>query len=130
MILRISSALSSHQVGVVEPDESFTNESMQRKRIVNAMRLLGRHRDSSHHEFHPMTSGRIHNQNLPIEIRKHIKRWVMSFTHLNRSSGTDNYLQRPPKSLRAAQFQWLRHARNTHGYVCGYETLYYRLNQA
>ena len=86
MILRISSALSSHRVGVVEPDESLTIESMQRERIVNAMRLLVRHRDSSYHEFHPMTSGRIHNQNLPIKIQKHIKRWVMSFTHPNRLS--------------------------------------------
>ena len=86
MILWISSALSSYWVGVVEPDKSLTIESMQCERIINAIRLLGRHRNSSHHEFHPMTSGRIHNQNLPIEIQKHIERWVMSFTHPKRLS--------------------------------------------
>lgn len=40
MILRVASILASHRMGIVEPDESLTIRTVQRERIVNAMRFL------------------------------------------------------------------------------------------
>lgn len=81
MILRVASILASHRMGIVEPDESLTIRTVQRERIVNAMRFLGGHRHPRDHEFDPVASRRIDNEDLPIEIEKHDQRWIMRFTH-------------------------------------------------
>jgi predicted PhzF superfamily epimerase YddE/YHI9 len=41
MVLRISSLLPFHWMGIVEPNQAFTVRSVQRERVVDAVRLFG-----------------------------------------------------------------------------------------
>lgn len=93
MVLRVPSNLPFHWMGVVESNEPFANRTVQRQRIVDAVRLLGRHRYPRHHEFDPVVSRRIDNEDLPIEIQKHIEGRIMRLIHRRRLSHTDNPMQ-------------------------------------
>jgi hypothetical protein len=54
---------------------------MERERVVDAMRLLRRHRHPRHHEPDPVAALRVHHENLPVEVEKHIEGRVAGFRH-------------------------------------------------
>jgi hypothetical protein len=45
------------------------------------MRLLRRHRHPRHHEPDPVAALRVHHENLPVEVEKHIKGQVTRLRH-------------------------------------------------
>jgi hypothetical protein len=54
---------------------------VQRERVVDAMRLLRRHRHLRHHEPDPVAALRVHHENLSVEVQKHIKGRVAWLRH-------------------------------------------------
>src|ERR1051326_1502120 len=54
---------------------------VQRERVVDAMRLLRRPRDSRHAKPGPVAALRIHHENLPVEVEKDIEGWVTRLRH-------------------------------------------------
>jgi hypothetical protein len=54
---------------------------MQRERVVDAVRLLRRHRHPRHDEPDPVATLRVHHENLPVEVEKHIEGRVTPLHH-------------------------------------------------
>ncbi len=81
MILRLPALLLCHRMRVVETDQPPTIRPMQRERIIDAMRLLQRHRHPRHHEPDPMAALRVHHENLPVEVEKHIEGRITQVCH-------------------------------------------------
>jgi hypothetical protein len=57
-------------MSIVEPDEPFAIRTMQRERVVDAMRLLGRHRHPCRDEPDPLPMVAVHHENLLVEVEK------------------------------------------------------------
>ncbi len=81
MVLRRASSLPADRMGIVEPDQPHAIRAMQCERVVDAMRLLRRHRHPRHDEPHLMAALRVHHENLPVEVEKHIEGRVTGFRH-------------------------------------------------
>jgi hypothetical protein len=81
MVLWFAALLPADWVGVVKPDEALAVRAVQRERVVDAMRLLGRHQYSRHHEPNSVTALGVHNENLRVEIEKHIEGRVARLRH-------------------------------------------------
>ncbi len=81
MVLRITAFLPADRMRVVEPDQPLALRPVQRERVVDAVRLLRRDRHSRHHEPDPVAALRVHHENLPVEVEKHIERRVTRFRH-------------------------------------------------
>src|ERR1019366_3800685 len=70
------------RASALPPDGHYRNRPAARHPVhaasanSRAMRLLRRDRNSRHHESHPMAPFRVHNEHLPVEIKKHIEAWV------------------------------------------------------
>jgi len=81
MVLRFAALPLRHWMGVVEPDQPLAVWPVQRQRVVDAVRLLRRHRHWRHDEPDPMTALRVHHENLPVEVEKHIEGRVTRLRH-------------------------------------------------
>ena len=81
MILRISSLLPFHRMGIVEPNLAFAVRPVQRERVVDAVRLLRRDLHPRHHEPDPMAALRVHHENLPVEVEQHIEGRIAWLSH-------------------------------------------------
>ena len=81
MVLRIAALLPCDRMGIIEPDQPFAVRPMQCERVVDAMRLLRRHRRPRHHEPDPMAALPVHHENLPVEVEKHIEARVTRLRH-------------------------------------------------
>ncbi len=81
MVLRPTPLLPLHRMGVVEPDQALAVRPVQRQRVIQAMRLLRRYCDPRHHEPDPMAAFRVHHENLPVEVEKHIEGRVTRLRH-------------------------------------------------
>ena len=81
MVLRFAALLPPDRVGVVEADQPLAFRPVQRERVVDAMRLLRRHRHSRHHEPDPVAAFRVHHENLPVKVEKHIEGRVPRLRH-------------------------------------------------
>ena len=81
MILRRTAALWCDPVRVVETGQSLTIRTVQRRRIVEAVRLFRRHRDACHDEPDPMAAFRINDEHLPVEVEECIERQVARLRH-------------------------------------------------
>ena len=81
MVLRMTAPLSSYRVSIVEPNQPLAVRPVQSERIVEAMRFLRRDRYTRHHEPHPMTALRVHNEHLAVEFEERIKGLVADRRH-------------------------------------------------
>ena len=68
MVLRLAGPLPRDRMGIVEPDQPLAIRPVQRERVVDAMRLLLRHRHARHDEPDPVTALEVHHENLPVEV--------------------------------------------------------------
>jgi len=80
MVLRLAALLPCHRMGVVEADQPLAVRPVQCQRLVDAMRLLRRHRHPRHDEPDPMAALRVHHENLPVEVEKYIEGRVARLT--------------------------------------------------
>lgn len=81
MVLWITANLLSHRVSIVEPNQPLAVRPVQSERIVEAMRFLRRDRHTRHHEPHPMTAARVHDEHLAVEFEKRVKGLVADRRH-------------------------------------------------
>ena len=81
MVLRITAFLPADRMRVVEPDQPLALRPVQRERVVDAVRLLRRRRHSRHHEPDPVAALRVHHEDLPVEVEKHIEGRVTRLRH-------------------------------------------------
>jgi hypothetical protein len=81
MVVRLSALPPPDRMGVVEADQPLAVRSVQRELVVDAVRLLQRHRHPRHDEPDPVTALRVHHENLPVEVQKHIKGRVARLRH-------------------------------------------------
>jgi hypothetical protein len=68
MVLRISPLPPFHWMSIVEPNQAFSVRSVERKGVVDTVRLLGRYRYARHHELNPVAARRIDDEGLPVEV--------------------------------------------------------------
>jgi len=68
MVLRFTALSPADRMGVIEPDQSLTLRPVHRERVVDAVRLLRRHRHPRHHEPDPMTALWVHHEHLPVGV--------------------------------------------------------------
>jgi hypothetical protein len=73
-------------MGIVEADQPLAIRPMQRERVVDAVRLLRRYRHPRHDEPDPVTALRVHHENLPVEVEKHIEGRIARLCHRRLSS--------------------------------------------
>ena len=73
MVLRFTTLLPRDRMGIIEADQPLAVRPVQRQRVVDAMRLLRRHRRPRHHEPDPVTALRVHDENLAVEVEQHIE---------------------------------------------------------
>ena len=81
MVLRLATLLPTDRMSIIESDQPFAVRSVQRQRIIEAVRLLRRHRHPRHDESHPMAAFRVYNKDLPVEVEKHIEGRVARLRH-------------------------------------------------
>jgi len=81
MVLRLAALLLRHRMRVVETDQPPTIRPVQCERVVDAVGLLWRHRHPRDDEANPVTAFRVHHENLPVEIEKHIEGRVTRVRH-------------------------------------------------
>ena len=81
MVLRFAALLPCDRMGIIEPDQPLTLGPVQRQRVVDAVRLFRRHRHTRHDEPDPAAALRVHHENLPVEVEKHIEGRIASFRH-------------------------------------------------
>ncbi len=81
MVLPLAAPLPRDRMRVVEADQPLALRPMQRERVVDAVRLLRRHRNPRHHEPDPVAALRVHHENLPVEVKKHIEGRVTRLRH-------------------------------------------------
>ncbi len=81
MVLRLTPLLSADRMRIVEADQPLAVRPMKRDGIVDAVRLLWRDRHARHDKPDPMTTLRVHHENLPIEVEKHIEGRIARRTH-------------------------------------------------
>ena len=81
VILRMTATLSSHRVGIVEPNQSLAVGPVQSERIVEAMRFPRRDWHTRHHEPHLMTALRVHDEYLAVELEERVKGQVANQHH-------------------------------------------------
>jgi hypothetical protein len=62
MILGVAALLLPNPMGVIESDQPFSVSSMERQRLVQAVRLLRSDGDASHHKANLTTALRVNNQ--------------------------------------------------------------------
>ena len=55
------------------PTSRSPSGPVQRERVVDAVRLLRRHRHPRHDEPDPVATLRVDHENLPVEVEKHIE---------------------------------------------------------
>ena len=82
MVLRLAALPSARRMRVVESDQPLTIRSVERQRVVEAMRLLRRRGHTHHHEPHPMPAIRVHDEHLAVEVKKGVKSRVTGVRHL------------------------------------------------
>jgi len=70
MVLRLAASLPLDRMGIVEADQPLTLGAMQRKGIVDAMRLLRRYRHPRHHEPDPVATFRVNHEDLTACLRR------------------------------------------------------------
>lgn len=73
-------------MSVVEANQSLPVRPVQSEGIVQTLRLLRGYRHSHHHESTRMAALRVDDQNLTIQIEKHIEGWIVSRRHHDQSS--------------------------------------------
>jgi len=83
-------------MGIVEADQTLALGAMQRKGIVDAMRLLRRYRHPRHHEPDPVAAFRVYHENLT--------------TCLRRSEASASRRQVEAQQDIEGRVAWLRHA--------------------
>jgi hypothetical protein len=81
MVLRVAPPLTSDRMSVVEPNQSLAVRPVQRERVVQPMRLLRRRRYACHHEPDPVTALGVHHEDLPVEVKEHVKGWITWLRH-------------------------------------------------
>jgi hypothetical protein len=72
VVLWAAAPLASHRMSVVITDQPLAAGSVQGERVVEAVRLVARHRHSRHCESNPIPAGRIDNEHLTIELEQGI----------------------------------------------------------
>jgi hypothetical protein len=78
MVLRFAALLPADRMGIIEPNQSLAVRPMQRQGIIDAMRPLRRYGDPRHDETNPVTAVFIHDEHLPIEVKKRVEGRVRS----------------------------------------------------
>ncbi len=81
MVLRLAALLLRDWMCIVEADQPLAIRSVQRERVVDPMGLLRRHGHPRYDEPNPMTALRVHYENLPVEVEKHIKGRIARHYH-------------------------------------------------
>jgi hypothetical protein len=81
MVLRLAASLQRNRMRVVKADQPLAVRSVQCERGVDAMWLLRLDRYSRHHEPDPVVALRVHHENLPVEVEKHIEGRVTRLRH-------------------------------------------------
>ena len=66
MVVRLSALPPPDRMGVVEADQPLAVRSVQRERVVDAVRLLRRRKDPCYDRSNPMASFGVNEQNLPL----------------------------------------------------------------
>jgi hypothetical protein len=64
------------RMSVVEADQALAMRSMQRQRIIEAVRLGLANRDALDDEPDPMPSLWIDDKNLPVQVKQGVKGWI------------------------------------------------------
>jgi hypothetical protein len=73
MVLRPATRLPADRMSIIESHQPFAVRSVQRQRVIEAVRFLRRHRYLRHDESHSMAAFWVYNKDLPIEVEKHIE---------------------------------------------------------
>jgi len=81
MVLRFAALAPADRMGIVEACQPLPVRPVQRQRIVDVVRLLRRHRHPRHHEPDPVAALRVHHENLPVQVEKHIEGRVTRLRH-------------------------------------------------
>ncbi len=73
VVLRSAALAPRDRMCIVKADKSLAIRPVQRERVVDAVRLRRRHWHPRHREPNPVAALRVNDENLPIEIEKHIE---------------------------------------------------------
>ena len=82
MVQRPAAPLPGSRVGIVEPDQTLALRAMQGERVVDAMRLLRRHRHPRDDEADPMAAFRIDDEHLTVKVEQNIQGRVARLRHI------------------------------------------------
>jgi hypothetical protein len=69
-------------MGVVNSDQPLAIRPGQPQRVVQSMRLLRRRRYPRDNDPDPVATLRIHHENLPVEVEKHVEGGVTRLRHV------------------------------------------------
>jgi hypothetical protein len=72
MILRIAALLLPHRVRVIKSNQTLPISPMQRKRVIQSVRLLCRHRNSRNHKPDPVPTLGVHYQRESVQIEQRV----------------------------------------------------------
>ena len=81
MVLPLSLPLTADRVGVVEADQPFARGAVKRERVIKAVWLLGRGRNTGGDELDPEAAFGIDDKHLAVEIKKRVKASVPILTN-------------------------------------------------
>ncbi len=62
-----------HGMRIIKPDQPFPILVMQRQGVIKAMRLFRTGRNLGHPKLHPVFSGGIDHENLPVQFQQRIQ---------------------------------------------------------
>ena len=79
MVLRRAVPLPADRMGIVEPYQPLATRPVQRERVVQPVRLFRRRRHPRHDEPDAVVALRVHHENLPVEVEKHVEGRVARF---------------------------------------------------
>ncbi len=73
MVPRLATLPVADRMSVIEADQALAVWPVQRERIVEAVRLFRRRRHPTDNESDPMAALWINDEDLPVEVEKHIE---------------------------------------------------------
>ena len=81
MVLRFAAPSPADRMGIIEAHQPPAVRPVQRERVVDAMRLPRRHGHPCDDKSNPVTALRVNDEDLAIEVEKHIEGRVARLGH-------------------------------------------------
>lgn len=70
VVVRLTASTLADRMGIVETDEPFAIRAVKCQRVAEPVRSCSRNRHAPNDKLHPMTTRRIDDEHLPIQIEQ------------------------------------------------------------